>query len=66
MSPERRHLECGFSCRGTGGWAVGRLQKTPQMGAAYCFLSKIDAMEMCVFCNFQKLKVVCLLESLPL
>ena len=45
---------------------MGRLQKTPQMGAAFSFLSKTDAMEMCVFCNFQKLKVVCLLESLTL
>lgn len=64
MRADRRHLECPSPAEGAGGWAVGRLQKTPQMGAAFSFLPKIDAVEMCVFCNFQKLKVVCLLESL--
>jgi hypothetical protein len=42
----------------------GQIRKSNADGNCLIF-SKIDAVEMCTFCNLQKLKVASLLKSLP-
>lgn len=60
LSLELSHLELTHLLQ--MGQAVGKWETAPPIGAANSSFPEIHAMEMHVFCNSQKLKVVCLLE----